>query len=154
MTGSRGVRFLMLVVLGAVLMVAAFYYWAGSSPRSEAATEFAERAGWKTIEYQGVRVDIPAAWERAEVGGCEFQFERWVPPNSPACELDAAGVAFYGSATFDPAYGPGVRREELKGTKGGSTWAGYVYAGDFAVYALNAERDLVERVLRSARQLQ
>jgi len=120
----------------------------------KAVAEWGERVGWKTIEHRGVLIDIPAAWERAEVDGCEFQFERWVvPASSPACEPDAAGVAFYGSDTFDPAFGPGVRREELNGTNA-LTWAGYVYAGDFAVYALNTDRGLVSRVLGSARSTQ
>lgn len=35
------------------------------------------RRGWKTIEYDGVRVDIPATWERWDMGSCEFTFERW-----------------------------------------------------------------------------
>lgn len=145
MTRSRAIR---LVVAGSVLWVAGCSYWAGSGPRPEAATESGERGGWKTIEYQDIRVDIPAAWERAEMDGCEFQFERWVPPSAPACQ--PAGVMFYGSATFDPAHRPGVRREELNGNNG-STWAGYVYAGNFAVYASNADRDLVGRILGSAR---
>lgn len=150
MTRSRAIRLSMLVIVGSLLWVAGCSYWPGSGQRPEAATESGERGGWKTIEYQGVRVDIPADWERAEMDGCEFQFERWTPPSSPACQLGAAGVTFYGSATFDPAHRPGVRREQLDGNDG-STWAGYVYAGNFAVYALNADRDLVDRVLGSAR---
>jgi hypothetical protein len=150
MTGSRRVRLSMLVVVGVLLLVAASCYWARSGPRPQAATEFGKRGGWKTIEYQRIRVDVPADWEGAEMDGCEFPVERWVPPGSPACEPDAAGVAFYGSATFDPAFGPGVRRAEANGTNA-SAWAGYVYAGDFAVHASNADRDLVEEVLGSAR---
>jgi hypothetical protein len=103
--------------------------------------------GWKTIEYQGVKVDIPAGWTRADMENCEFQFERWTPPDLPACSPDA-GVSFYGSATFDPASGPGIRHSDV--ANDAADWAGYVYAGDFAVYAADDDRGLVQHVLRSA----
>ena len=35
--------------------------------------------------------------------------------NSPLCDF-AEGAAFYGSDTFDPAHGPGVRRTTENGT--------------------------------------
>nr|BFE74027.1 hypothetical protein GCM10020092_073280 [Actinoplanes digitatis] len=101
------------------------------------------RDDWQTIEYRGVKVDIPADWKRLKKDDCEFQFEQWAPPGSHPCDFKG-GVRFYGSATFDPAHGPGVRR-----TTG--TWSGYVYAGDYAVYVSGADRDLVQRVLDSAR---
>ncbi len=78
---------------------------------------------------------------------CEFEFESWARPDSPPCDFEG-GAAFYGSATFDPAHGPGVRRTTENGT---ATWDGYVYAGDFAVYASDSDRDLVREVLDSAR---
>ena len=79
---------------------------------------------------------------------CEFQFERWTPPDLPACSPDG-GVSFYRSATFDPAHGPGIRHEDT--ANGAADWAGYAYAGDFAVYAADDDRVLVQHVLRSAR---
>ena len=82
------------------------------------------------------------------MGGCEFQFERWGPTNLPECSPDG-GLAFYGSATFDPAHGPGIRYDGPVGDD--PTWAGYVYAGDFAVYVADDDRDLVQHVLRSAK---
>jgi hypothetical protein len=111
--------------------------------------ESTDPTGWKTIEYEGVRVDIPGSWERSDMGECEFQFERWGPPGLPPCEADA-GVAFYGSATFDPAHRPGVRRTETSGPEG-PDWGGYVYAADFAVYASDGDRDVVKQILDSAR---
>jgi hypothetical protein len=104
--------------------------------------------GWKTIESQGLQVDIPAGWTRAATQSCEFQFERWTPPNLPACSPDG-GVAFYPSATFDPKHGPGIRHDDSASAV--PDWAGYVYAGDFAVYAADDDRGLVQHVLRSAR---
>ena len=104
--------------------------------------------GWKTIEYQDVQVDIPAGWTRADMENCEFQFERWTPPDLPACSPDG-GVFFYGSDTFDPAHGPGIRHDDMANEA--ADWAGYVYAGDFAVYAADDDRGLVHHVLRSAR---
>ena len=106
------------------------------------------RHTWKTIESRGVQVDVPASWDRLDVSDCEFQFELWGPPDSPACRLDAGGVAFYSSATFDPAHGPGVRRTD---DNNGPSWNGYAYAGDLAVYVSDDDRSLVRKVLSSVR---
>ena len=107
------------------------------------------REGWKTVEYKGVRIDVPSSWQRLDMSDCEFEFERWARPGSAACEYED-GAAFYVSATFDPAFGPGVRRTTENGTR---IWGGYAYAGDFAVYASDQDRDLVREVLASAREV-
>ena len=106
----------------------------------------AASTGWKVLEYEGVRVDVPAEWERVDQTGCEFQFERWGPPGTEECEYDG-GVAFYASATFDPAHGPGMRRSNSQDEP---TWGGYAYAGEFAVYASDDDRTVVAEILRSA----
>jgi hypothetical protein len=116
-------------------------------PRPEAVALATARRGWKTVEYRGVRFDIPSAWEPVETSDCEFRFPRWAPPDSPPCGR-GGGVALYGSATFDPAHGPGVRRTTEKGA---AAWAGYVRAGDYVVYASDADRGVVRIVLDSAR---
>jgi hypothetical protein len=146
-TVSRSARLLALAaVCAALLAVGLIWFRAAGAPRAEAVAEAVSQPPapemWKTIEYRGVRVDIPSAWERPDTSGCEFRFERWASPDSPRC--GGEGVVFYGSATFDPAHGPGVRRTA-------ALWAGYVFAGDYAVYASGSERDLVQRVLDSAR---
>lgn len=102
------------------------------------------RDGWKTVDHDGVQVDVPADWARTETTGCEFTFVQWAPPGSPRCRL-TVGVVFYSAATFDPAHRPGVRQEKDK------TWAGYVFAGDLAVYAAGTDRELVQDVLDTAR---
>jgi hypothetical protein len=110
----------------------------------------ASRSGWKTIEYRGVRVDIPQGWERLDGGECEFDLERWGPPEFSGCDVDE-GVAFYASATFDPAHGPGVRPADPRDGHG-APWGGWISAGnDYAVYAADAERGVVEGVLDSVR---
>jgi hypothetical protein len=123
--------------------------WVGlgllQGPRAEVVGE--SPTGWKTIEYDGVRVDIPAAWERADMGGCEFEFELWAPPESDDCGF-GDGVAFYGSATFDPSRRPGLWREE---DADDPRWVGYTYAGEFAVNVSAPDRALARRVLASAR---
>ena len=103
---------------------------------------------WKTVEYQGVQIGIPSAWERLDMSDCEFQFQLWAPPDSPPCRFEG-GVVFYGSAIFDPAHRPGIRRTASNGTDTAS-WAGYAYAGNYAVYVLDADRNLVQKVLDSA----
>jgi len=102
---------------------------------------------WKTVKHEGVRVDIPATWERVDTGGCEFHFIRWAHPATRPCDFEE-GIAFYGSDTFDPAHGPGVWQTTEKGVR---AWGGYTYAGDFAVYVSHSDRDVVRKILGSAR---
>jgi hypothetical protein len=135
-------------VLAALLISVLVWFRASGDPRSKVVDDSAAREGWKTVEYDGVRVDIPTAWERVDMGDCEFQAERWAPPDAPPCDSEE-GVAFYRSATYDPADGPGVRRA---GESGGPAWGGYAYAGDFAVYASDGDRAVVRDVLVSARE--
>ena len=152
MAAFRRARFPILIASAAVvalLAVLLFVWDRASEPRSEVVPDASAENGWKTIQYQGVRVDIPTSWERSDMGDCEFSFEQWAPPDAPSCG-QGGGVAFYASATFDPAHGPGLRRAETSGTDA-SDWAGYVYAGDFAVYASDDDRDLVHALLASAR---
>lgn len=105
--------------------------------------------GWKTIAYRGVEVDIPSSWGPVDMSDCEFSFEHWAAPDSPECESDP-GVAFYGSATFDPVSGPGVRRTTANGEP---TWGGYVTSGDVAVYTSHPDRAVAEAVLASVHTL-
>ena len=71
----------------------------------------------------------------------------WAPPEVNGCDW-AGGMAFYGSSTFDPAHRPGVKRVESQDEP---EWGGYTYVGDFAVYASTDDREVVKRVLQSAR---
>ena len=143
---SRAARLLLLALACAALLVGGLVWYAGRDSHAAVVASSAP-AGWKTIEYQGVRVDIPASWEATDTDDCEFKFEHWAPPKSPDCGLDG-GVAFYASATFDPAHGPGVTR--TLGNRG-PTWGGYAYVGDLAVYASDDDRALVQQVVSSAR---
>src|SRR3954454_1535999 len=103
--------------------------------------------GWKTIQYHSVRVDILSAWERTDMDDCEFEFEHWAPPGAADCGMHG-GLAFYASATFDPAHGPGViRTEDPQRVR----WGGYTLTGRFAVYVSDGDRGLVRRVLSSTR---
>ena len=105
---------------------------------------------WKTIEYRGVRVDIPAEWVRVDRGDCEFAYERWSRSDAEDCEDLADGVSFYVSATFDPLHGPGLRRGDPAVDQ--KPWAGYAYAGEYAIYASGADRGVVATVLASVRE--
>lgn len=101
--------------------------------------------GVRTIEYEGVSVEIPAAWERTDTSECDFQTVRWGAPDADPCEF-ADGVAFYGAAAFDPAEGAGVRRSS------DGLWQGYEYAGsNQVVYVFqNEDEQLVRDILDSA----
>lgn len=138
---------LLLIASVCAAIVAGAVLW--SAIRHEAGAEVVDESpqpGWRTIKFEDVRVTIPAAWERSDMDDCEFQFEHWGPPGSARCGV-ATGVAFYRSATFDPAHGPGVERTEAPGD---SAWGGYTYAGDFAVYVAADDRGIVQRALKSA----
>ena len=139
---------LLAAVCAAVLYVALHRFGGEGDTRSFVVSGGTARVVWKTIEYDNVRIDIPADWQRPRTGGCQFT-ENWTPPNSSACRLDE-GVAFYRSASFDPASGAGVRRI-TEGPSNDTTWAGYVYAGELAVCAVDLHRVVVEDVLNSAR---
>ncbi len=146
-TATLGARRSAAVVgLAAALVAAVAWIQAGGSSPSRAIDASPSQSGWKTVEYEGVRVDVPAAWKRVDTGDCEFQFIRWAHPEAPTCDFDE-GVAFYGSDTFDPAHRPGIRRTIENGTP---AWAGYTYAGDFAVYVSHGDRDVVRKILGSA----
>jgi hypothetical protein len=145
---ASGFRLLAVVVVCVSLLGGALLWYVTVNDGGAEVVAESPQPGWKTIEFQGVRVDIPSAWERSDMDGCEFEFEHWAPPPGAAdCGMEG-GVAFYASATFDPAHGPGVRRTE---DKQGAAWGGYTDAGQFAVYASDNERDVVVRVLDSAR---
>jgi hypothetical protein len=125
---NRRVGPVLALVLGAVL-IGGVLIWRAADHESGAqvVTDTSASEGWKTIEYRGVRVDIPADWQRSDFGGCEFQFERWAPKGGPICGAGGDGVAFYVSAIFDPMYGPGIRRGDPEADN--AAWAGYAYAG-------------------------
>jgi hypothetical protein len=145
-TVSSALRLLTLVAVCASLLAGGWLRFHRDDAGAEV-VDASSHAGWKTIRYQGVRVDIPTSWVRLDKDDCEFQFEVWVPSDSEGCAW-AHGMAFYRSATFDPSQKPGVKRA---GTHQKPEWGGYTYAGALAVYASDDDRDTVLRVLKSAR---
>ena len=144
----RWVHVVGVALLGAVLALAA---QAGELRGEGAASRVVDedpRGGWKTVEMDGVRVDVPDAWDRVEVEGCPSVHEHWALEGA-GCG-DDQGLALLGSATFDPADGPGVHRY---GDGGSPRWGGYVLVGDLAVNVFDDDRDLVQAVLDSAREV-
>lgn len=113
----------------------------GDGPRSddEVVVDGAVVAGWRTVTYDGVSVEVPDAWRRLDMADCEWQFVQLGPASADPCE-QTEGVSFYGSATFDPATGPGLRGR-----------SGYVGAGDRIAY-VTADPGVAWRVLASARE--
>lgn len=97
---------------------------------------------WTTAEHDGVTVDLPPGWVAKDQTGCEWQFASFGPPTADPCDPDAEGVSFYGSATFDPADGPGLRRDK-------DGWSGYEYTGDYVVYVQVEEEQIGHRILDS-----
>ncbi|MGO4256490.1 hypothetical protein [Marmoricola sp. RAF53] len=121
-------------------------YPPSSYPHARVVAETGGDDGWKTIEYRGVRVDVPWRWRRVDMTGCEFSYERWAPPGTTPCRYDG-GVGFFGSATFDPAYGPGVRRSERTGSP---AWGGWTDGNArLVVDAGDEDREVVATILGS-----
>ena len=147
MTAPRVATLLTVAVACCAVVVAVLLTWPDDKPRSEVVGSSPSREGWKTIAYQGVQAEVPSAWERVDMSSCEFQFERWARADSAGCDFEG-GLGFYDSSTFDPAFGPGVRRTTENGRR---TWGGYAYVADFAVYASDDNPDVVKGVLDSAR---
>ncbi len=143
-------RRVVLVAAASVLIVAGLVLWHTVAHDGARVVDDPSTAdGWQTIEYDGVRVDLPADWVRSDRDGCEFVFERWAEPEGAGCDTDGDGLSFYVSATFDPAHGPGVRRGDP--SVDGAAWAGYAEAGGYAVYVSGSDRELVATVLASVR---
>ncbi len=149
MPARRSSRISLFGAVLALLLAAGAGLCATRDARAEVVAESAGAAGWKTLAYEGVSVDVPSDWERLDMADCEFSFERWAPPGTPPCDPHAEGVAFYGSATFDSDVGPGVIGDDTDDPQF-ADWEGYVYAGDFAVHASSHERAVVESILDSA----
>src|SRR3954449_529993 len=140
-------RLLAVVALCASLLGGAVLWYVTVHDGGAQVVARSPQPGWKTIQYHGVRVDIPSAWERTDMNDCEFEFEHWAPPGAADCGMHG-GLAFYASATFDPAHGPGViRTEDPQRVR----WGGYTLTGRFAVYVSDGDRGLVRRVLSSTR---
>ncbi len=106
-------------------------------------------SGTTTVEHDGITVDVPSSWLHLDDDGCEFAVDRWGPSGQDPCNPEVA-VAFYISATFDPASGPGLQRAE-GGLGAAPAWAGYTEAGEYAVYVTAPERTVARAVLDSAR---
>lgn len=138
-----------LVVAAAVLALAiGSLVWSGQreEPGPRVVGEASSREGWTTIAFRGVQVDVPDAWTRIDPDGCEFRAEGWAASGSDPCVVEE-GLAFYTAATFDSAFGPGVRR------RGGeaSPWEGHAFAGEWAVYAASDDRAVVTHLLATVR---
>jgi len=139
---------LMLVVVGGAATGNLIWHARSAASQARVVEDASTASGWQTIEYDGVRVDVPSDWRQVDRTGCEFSFERWASSDEEDCVADSDGVSFYASATFDPKYGPGLRRGDPQVDD--APWAGYVYAADYAIYAAGADREVVAGVLASA----
>ena len=103
-------------------------------------------AGWRTVEYEGVAVDVPSGWQQHDVSTCLGVAFRYGPPDADPCSLDNDGLMIVPLADTESYRGPGVFRWKL------TDWAGHVPIGDWVVGVQSDERDLAQRVLGSSRE--
>ncbi len=134
-----------VVVAALVVPVGVLALGGDDTPDRVATDQADEPKGWHTVEHEGVLLDIPGGWHELDTSKCEFGFARFGPDDADACTFDHEGLGFYASANFDPKHGPGVLEKEEGG------WGGYVYAGDWAVYATVSDPDRARSILASAR---
>lgn len=95
---------------------------------------------WQTIGRDDVVASVPASWRRYECGGDAPAIHAPVDP----CD-SWTGAAFYGSANYDATTVPG----SVVGTDG--VQLGHVGAGSLVLAVADVDRDLVRRILASAR---
>lgn len=142
-TGATRVRLTGTVIACAAVLVA-YLVWFQPSDKPAAVAPVSQP--WQTVEFQGQSVEVPASWRTVTENECGFRFaERY--PEGTICNL-TSGVRFHGRAMFDPSRLPGIAQSVEEGQ---TVWSGYVYAGDFAVFASDPDRRVVKRVLDSAR---
>ena len=146
--------FILLLVLGVAAAAGAGWWLFTTEPDRESPEEVhagvvgAAEDGWQELAYQEFRLEVPPDWVRLETSGCENVAEHWGPTDLGPC-AGAIGVWFYGSDSFDPAAGPGVRPVEPSNGLPDGGWGGYVTPGDLVVYAQDVDEEVVRRILRS-----
>ena len=145
---SFSYRLLLGGLLAAVGLLVVALVLVDTDPLSEVVDDPTTHEGWQSIEYNDIRVDVPATWTRVDMSDCEFEHERWAREGSAPCDFED-GVALYGSATFDATRGPGVSRTTENGVP---IWGGYVIAGGSVVYAADRDRAVTRAVLDSVRR--
>jgi hypothetical protein len=128
-----------LAIAGPALLLAS----GGSGDDRTASDPTPPAQEWQTVTHEDARAEIPGDWRKFTCDFDGFESEIYGPSEKDACGFGTY-LAFYGSATFDPANMPG----EITGT---DSSGGYVYAGDWAVSSSTPDRDLTRRILASAR---
>lgn len=108
--------------------------------------------GWLQVTYRGVTVEVPAQWERLDTSGCEGATEHWGSHDLDPC-ADDAGLWFLGSATYDPATGPGVHTVPVSANLAAGGWGGYVLRGEVVVSVADPSQDIARHVLQSVSQV-
>lgn len=102
----------------------------------------------KTLEYEGIRVDVPSSWVRMDLGEFELPHEMWGPPVQNPCHAET-GASIYASATFNPATGQGVHRVDGTAMPCRTVWGGSEDVGDVSVYIQDTSMDVVRSALAS-----
>jgi hypothetical protein len=114
----------------------------------DAADTTAPAGEWKWAVVVDARAEIPGDWSKHTCDFDGFESEIYAPTQNDACQFGTY-LAFYPSATFDPADMPGVITASTD--EGKTRWSGYVYTGDYAVSVSTGDRDLTRRILASTR---
>ncbi|AIY16509.1 hypothetical protein GUY44_27890 [Pimelobacter simplex] len=132
------VAVVLLVVAGSAVL------WGSRPGAGPVAHDPRPTGGWQTIAQGDARAEVPADWREVR---CEGGTSRWAPPGDEPCAGPSLAT-FLGTDAVTLTVGPGV----LVRSDVGTAWTGYVPAGDRALHVTGADRDLVRRVLATARR--
>lgn len=148
MSISRWARLLILGGVAAIVIAVGLAWYATRGPCAEVVEQPTDPTGWKAIEYEGVRVGFLApgsGWTGVTASSSSSTGDH---PTHLRADRRGASPSTSPRRSIPPT-ALTSRRTETPGS-GAAEWAGYVYAGDFAVYASDDDRAVVERVLDSA----
>lgn len=132
-----------LVAVVALVLVGSGVLWGARGGETPVADPPRPAPAWQTIRQGQVEVEVPGDWRRIRCGDRDL----WAPPDG-AC-ADRTGVVLLPAATVDISGVPGaVHHAEVD-----DKWTGNVVVGGLVVDVTDPDRDLVRRVLASARSV-
>ncbi len=120
----------------------------GPTEGNRVATDPPAPTPWRTVEHQGVLVDIPSSWVRLDTSTCVFDGTRYGPHDSDPCTFDHDGLVVADSAETEPYRPPGVVGKATMGVG----WTGFVNAGDSIVSVQTGDREEARRILGTVRE--
>ena len=103
--------------------------------------------GWRTVDFDSVRVDVPSTWAASWNRKCGSQWPRWGPPGSRRCKSNL-GLRVYTSGVIETFIPPGLHPPTSTAP---DLWTGYVDFEGATVFVSHPDQAVVKRVMDSVR---